>query len=691
MKFLSLAVGLLLANLAIGQDSLKTVQLEEVAITAARANEKTPIPVVTLSKKEIDRIDIGQNPMIALERLTPSVISYSDAGSGLGNYNQIRLRGMDQSRINITMNGVPLNDMIDQGTYFSNFTDFSSSMQSVQVQRGAGITSNGAASYAGSINYESVNLGQENPSGGISVSGGSFGTLRINGEGATGKMDNDFSAYARVSRTVSDGYKDHSGSNSQSMFFSGGKFFENSILKFTALAGKTQNDQSYLPVLLSDIQTNPKTNYFDRDDTDDFEQEIIQVQYISFLSDNLSLNTSTYYNGSRGFFPFTFGDQFIYTVIGDHYGAFSNLSYKKDRLSIDGGVHAYISKRKNEESIAPNTSVPYYEDATDKKELSLFTKLEYSFSDKLTGFLDIQLRTLNTTYTSDSLAVYAGNPEAERGETFFNPKMGVNYQVSKASSVYASFGRTGREPTRADLLVDPNNFSFIYSGNYLSFVNEDLIKSEYVNDLEIGYRYSSTILQFNLNGFYMSFENEIAAIGGLADNSYFPIRKNVESSIRSGIELDLNYKLAENVSFGLMSTYMKTNIESFNDGGETFTDVAHAFTPEIQIAPYVLWTPIEPITIGLDGRYISEAFMELSNNPALTLPSYFVANAHVKWNATKNIELGLWVNNLFDELYFTDGAPVGIDTDGDFVNEDVQPGYRVQPPRNLFGSLKVRF
>jgi len=687
MRFLSLAVLLLLWNLSFGQDSLKTVQLEEVAITAQRAKETDPVSQTTLTKKEMEQYDLGQNPVVTFEKLTPSMISYSDAGSGFGNYNQIRLRGMDQSRISMTLNGVPLNDMIDQATFFSNFTDFASSMQSVQIRRGVGITSNGTASYAGSMSFESVNLGRPDPFGGFSVTAGSFNSLRINAEGGTGRTENDLSIYAKVSRTVSDGYKRHSGSNAHSLFFSGAKFFENSVLKFTGLAGKTQNDQSYLPVLLSDIEDDPRTNYFDRDDTDDFEQEVFQLQYITFLNDKLSWNTSAYYNGSRGFFPFTLGDQFIYTVVNDHYGVFSNLTYQNEGLTINGGLHGYIMNRVNEEAIAPNVSDPYYDDTTDKNEISAFAKVEYLLTNKLTGTLDLQVRSLTSTYTSDSLEFYSGNAESERGDFFFNPRIGLSYQLNETSNAYASFGRTGREPARSDLLVDPSSFSFINAANYTAFTDEEVYKSEYVNDLEIGYRFTSDQLQLNVNGFYMSFENEIAAVGGLAGTSYFPVRQNVESSTRSGVELDLNYETLNNLSFRLISTYMQTNVEEFSDGGETFTDVEHAFAPDFQIMPSMEWSPINSLAIGLDARYVSEAYLELSNDPELTLPSYFVTNGNIRWNATENLELGLWVNNLFDELYFTDGAPVDLEFDG--VIEG--PGYRVQPPRNFFASLKVRF
>ncbi|MBC6425647.1 MAG: TonB-dependent receptor [Ekhidna sp.] len=687
MRILSLAALMLLWNLSFGQDSLKTVRLEEVAITVERADDTAPVSQVTISRQEIRTFDLGQNPMVTFEKLSPSIISYSDAGSGFGNYNQIRLRGMDQSRISMTLNGVPLNDMVDQATFFSNFTDFASSMQSVQIQRGAGISSHGTASYAGSMSFESINLGRQDSYGGFGITGGSFSSLRINAEGGTGRTANNYSIYARVSRTVSEGYKRHSGSNAHSLFFSNAKFFDNSVLKFTALAGKTQNDQAYLPVLLSDIQTDPRTNYFDTDDTDDFEQEVLQLQYITFLNENLNWNTSAYYNGSRGFFPFTFGDQLIFSVINDQFGMFSNLSYQGEGISIAGGIHGYVMNRKNEDSVAPNLSQPTYEDETDKNEISTFAKVSYHFTDKLTGTVDLQVRSVVSTYTSDSLLLYAGDAEAERSDFFLNPKIGLSYQLNESSNVYASFGRTGREPARADLLVDPGSFSFINAANYTAFTDEGVFKSEYVNDFEFGYQFANEIFQVTINGFYMSFEDEIAAVGGLAGTSYFPVRQNVESSTRSGIELDLNYNAPDNLFFSLVSTYMQTNVDEFTDGSETFTNVNHAFAPDFQLMPSVEWLPLKSLKIGLDARYVSESYLELSNDPLLILPSYFVANGNIRWNISENIELGFWFNNIFNELYFTDGAPVDAEFDG--VVEG--PGYRIQPPRNFLASLKVRF
>jgi iron complex outermembrane receptor protein len=669
------------------QDTLRTIELEEIAITPQRASMQDPVPQITLDRKDLQTADLGQNPVLLLERASPSIISFSDAGTRFGNYNQIRMRGMDQSRINFTLNGVPLNDMVDQGTFFSNFTDFTSSMQSVQVQRGVGISPHGTASYAGAISFQSVNLGRTDPFGALNLSAGSFGSFRLNAEGATGRLANDFSAYARVSRTVSEGYRDHSGTNAHSLFFSGAKFFENSVLKITALAGKTQNDQAYLPVLLDDLKANPRTNYFDRDDTDNFEQEIIQLQYIRYFNDRLSLSSSAYYNGSRGFFPFTFGDQFLYTVENDHLGFFSNIQYEGKRMKVTAGIHTYHMNRKNEEAIAPNISQPYYQDETEKQEFSGFGKLEYTITSRLTVSADLQLRALRSTYTSDSLAFYTGNASASRDDFFVNPKIGLNYQVNARSSVFASFGRVGREPTRADLLVDPNNFSFIYSGNFEAFTNEDRIESEFVNDLELGYRYQHSGLQLNINAFYMQFENEIAVVGGLAGNSYFPVRRNVPSSVRTGLEMDMNYQVNPQWTLSLLGTYMRTRVDEFQDGGETFEDVEHAFAPEWQFMPALTWMPLKALSMGLEGRYVSESFMELSNDEGLTLPSFFVANAQISWMMTKETTLSLRVNNLLDEEYYTDGTPLDADFDGAVDG----PAYRIQPPRNIMASLRVQF
>lgn len=670
------------------QDTLKTVQLEDVFIIGVRAGEKAPVSQNTFDRASIEAVDLGQDASLTLEKLSPSILSFSDAGSGAGNYNQFRLRGIDQTRINITLNGVPLNDMIDQGVFFSNFVDFTSSMESIQVQRGVGLSSNGTASYGGSVSYESANLDTEMPSAGIEFSAGSFRTLRLNAEAATGKSENGFSTYARVSRITSEGYKYHSGSNAQSLFFSTGKFFDNSVLKLTAFSGKTQNDQAYLPVLLSDIESDPRTNYFSKNDTDDFEQEFIQLQYAQTINEELTWNSSAYYGGARGFFPFFdsfFNAQTLYVLSNNHYGLMSQLNWYKEGFQLSGGLHAYAFDRENETAIAPQISNPYYNDRTDKDEFSAFARIEYDISD-LTLFADVQFRNVSMTFNADTLLQLSGIHEYTRSESFFNPRIGATYSLSKSNNVYASFGRTGREPTRTDLLQGDFN-SAISAFNYTAFINDNTVKSEFVNDFEVGFRHASEKLKVNINGFFMSFENEISLVGGLAQNSYVALRQNVKNSKRSGLEFDAKFDASDNLSLGLQATFMNTQVDSFDTDVEILTNVEHVFAPDLLLSQSLSWKPLKQLRINFDTQYVGESFMELGNDPNFVIPSFFVANASMKWSISSTVDFGLYINNLFDEVYFTDGAPVDFDFDG----SPEGPGFRIQPPRNYFLTLSMKF
>lgn len=686
MRYYFFIASICLIVSAFAQDSLRTVKLEEISVKAVRASETDPVAQKTINREKIRQVDLGQNPSVLIEQLSPSILSYSDAGSGFGNYNQFRLRGIDQTRINVTLNGVPLNDMVDQGVFFSNFADFSSSMESMQVQRGVGLTSNGTASYGGSVSFESIQLTGV-PFGQVSATAGSFGSLKLNAEAATGRLKNDFAAYVRASRIRSDGYKRHSGSDAHSFFFSGAKFFENSLLKITAFSGKTQNEQAYLPVLLEDIKEDPRTNYFSRNDTDDFEQEMIQMQYSTSFADNVSWNVTGYYNGARGFFPFYdsfFDSQTLYALENNHYGGLSNVEVVGDNYSLSGGVHAYTFGRINETATAPQIANPYYEDETTKNELSGFVKANYDVGN-FTFSADAQLRNVNMIFSADTLQAMTGDAEASRKETFFNPKVGVTYRISALSSVYASFGRTGREPTRTDLLQGDFN-SAISTNNVQAFTNDDVVKSEYVNDIEAGYRYFSEAFKVHVNAFYMQFENEISLVGGLVGNTYIAQRQNVENSHRAGVELDVEWTINDMLTAGLQSTYLHTNVESFDTGNGVVEDVEHIFSPDWLISPSLTWSPGN-FTLGIDGRYVSESFMELGNDPDFVVPSYFVSNMHVQWQASDEIRLGLRVNNVFDEQYFNDGAPVDMDFDG----TPEGPGFRIQPPRHYFVTADFRF
>lgn len=694
MKIKSIAMSaILLSSISMGygqeveSDSIKTKNLEELIVLGIRAKPVDPVTQTTIFLNEIESSYVGQDASVIIENLTPSVISFSDAGAPVGNYNQFRMRGIDQTRINVTLNGTPLNDMVDQGVFFSNFSDFMNSVESVQVQRGVGSSTNGTASYAGSVNFESARLNGEEPEFGLQLSAGSYDTYRLSGELNTGKLSNNLAFYSRFTRTMSNGYKDHSGSDSYSFFFSGAYIGDKEVFKITGFSGKTQNDQSYLPVLLSDIQNNPKTNYNSANDTDDFEQELIQAQYSRILNNNLTFNSTAYYGGSRGVFPFGLDatTQLLFGLESDHYGIFTDLNYESSGLNVTGGLHGYLFRRKNFNSTSPNTSQPDYEDKTNKDELSFFTKASYDFGAwRILG--DIQLRYVNLKFESPGLQTHANVPSASRNWLFVNPKIGVNFSVNKQSSLYASFGITEREPTRTDILQGDG--SAINGFNYNSALDENVVKPERVNDLELGYKYLGNEFSVSVNYFLMNFKNEISLVGALAANSYVALRQNVANSRRTGFELESNWTPTDKLELGLMLSYLSTNVSEFtNANSDILKDVNHIFAPKWIINPSLKYNVSKKLGFSLFGKYVGESFMELSNSRDFLLEDYFVLNSQIDIIFSKTAQFSLMVNNLFDELYFTDGAPVDLDFDGNVEG----PGFRVQPPRHFYGVLKLKF
>ncbi|MFT4566413.1 MAG: iron complex outermembrane receptor protein [Saprospiraceae bacterium] len=656
------------------ESSFDSVGIENITIVSTRANITDPLSIQNISKATIDNISFGQDPAVLLGQLSPSIVTYSDAGTDIGNYAQFRMRGISQNRINISLNGVPLNDMLDQGVYFSNFSDFGNSIESIQIQRGVGASNVGVSSYGGAVNFQSSNIFHADPRAELQLTTGSFGTIRAAGEVSTGLLSNNTALYSRFSKTKTDGYKDHSASDAYSMFFSGGHIFKNQLLKFTAFAGKTQNDQSYLPVLLSDLETNPKTNYNHPNDTDDFEQEMIQLQYSNQHSSAVSTSYTAYYSGARGVFPFGIDNstQYMYFLSNSRYGLLANMNYNYNNWDIKSGIHAYTMDRINVDYVSPDISNPSLRELTDKNELSAFIKTGYGLG-KIKLYADLAIRNVNVDFSPDP--VLLTGISHDRDWTFFNWILGTNLSINERNSFYISYGRTGREPTRSDML----------NGSEEDIKN-NLVTEEFVNDFELGWRYTNNIFSLNANLFHMNFQNEISKIGALQERSYMEVTQNVDESSRSGIELQAMYKASSNTTINLNATYMNTNVTTYQNGDNTFTDVEQIFAPKWLISPSVTQNLSKSLKARVSGRYASQSFMELSNDPTFTFPSYFILDAQLDYSLSDNIQLSASINNITDQLYFTDGAPVDLDFDGNVEG----PGYRIQPVRNFYFMLKIR-
>ena len=678
-----------------GQESLLikmsyAQDLEEIIIRSIRAGEYAPISQATVGRKEIDRIHVGQDALFMLESTTPSMISYSESGTSFSNYGQFRLRGIDQSRVNITLNGAPLNDMIDQGVFFSNFTDFSNSIQSVQVQRGVGTSTNGTASFAGSINFESVNLSDAESSAEIELVGGSFNTYRGSAAAKTGLMDSKTAFYTRFSSFTSDGYRYNSGTDSYSFYGSGGYFGKKDLVKFTTFVGRTENGLAYSPVAISAIKNDPRTNYLNENDIDNFGQWFFQLQHTHLFSGNTSLVSSAYYGGSGGDFPFGFFDengtlvQINYPLTNDHVGIMSTINSESHDagFNVSAGIHAYAFIRTNLESIIPDDKNPYYKEHSRKDEISLFGKADYLVG-KARIFVDLQIRALKLDIDPDK-TLLPNEGVITKNWTFVNPRVGINYELSKTKQLYVSFGHTGREPTKVDIFggfnLNPSN---------LESVKSDDVKPEHVNDFELGVNFKYPSFYGQLNLFYMMFKDEIAPIGTYVPEGFLQLRKNMTSSFRRGLELDFTWELLSKLNFSGNFTYMNSEIEEYNpeDDPNVYNNVTPALSPEFITKGTLAYQTLSWLNFSVSGRYVSDSYQEPTNNELFKMPSFFVADLRAGIVFGNGHSFDLFFNNIFNKQYFTYGAPLDMDLNGSFD----EPGYLVQPPRNFYCRLVFKF
>lgn len=663
-----------------------TISMEQLIIEAVRAESTDPVTQSTISRAEIQAEYNGEQPIFYLERLTPAIVSYSESGTKLVNGGFMRLRGISQERINFTLNGVPLNDMIDHGVFFSNFTDISGSFESVQVQRGVGTSSNGVVSYAGSVNFESVNLEKLKRGASIETGVGSFNTSRLSASVSSGMVDERWSFYGNFSKIQSDGYRDNTSTDAYSFFFSGGYFGKKDLIKINAFDARSKNGLGYAAVAEADLERDQTINYLNENDKDDFGQRLLQIQHTRLFSDSFSTTSSLYYGGASGDYFFTYFDgtsleQINYPLRNDHYGGMINGKLNTGSLEFNSGVHVYQFDRTNEESITPDFANPYYLETSTKREFSWFGRTDWR-TDQFLLTADIQFRTISLSIQPDyDFIGIAPEGDIEKHWNFINPKIGITYWLNNHLSSYASVGRTGREPTKIDLFGGFN----LSSANY-DEARSDNFNPEYVTDIEAGFKANYQKLAVAVNVFYMDFKDEIAPIGNVLAFGVQE-RRNIENSYRAGLEIEWVFLPIQEVSYSGNATFMKAEIESFTDGdGNTFENVTPILTPEVIINQQINYIIGNGFEIGISGRYVGESYLALSNLEEDIVPSSFVIDGNVGFSY-RIAELKLQINNLLDETYYSSGALV--DTDFDGTNDD--QGYFVNAGRNFFLSLKLNF
>lgn len=635
-------------------------KIEEVYVyDGYHAQAGSPVSYTELDEDFLSDQIFGQEPSFVLAK-SPGITMHTDSGSGNG-YSYFRLRGIDQTRINMTLNGVPLNEPEDQGVYFSNYPDFLSSVGNVQIQRGAGLSQNGSASYAGSIQFRVKELSE--PSyGKVDLNYGSFGSRRLGAEYNSNNSD-VINWFVRGSSVQSDGYKHRSENKSESIFASATITPENSEWKLTLFSGQQKNQLAWLGVSEIDLEENPKSNANSEED-DEFSQTLLVLNQKQDFA-HFVLNSGVYYNTLEGnydfdlnnFLGFPSTDEMLnYALDSNFKGFFSNINYTNNGLTLTAGFHTNDYSRTHKGS--ERSIGALYENEGFKDSTSIFLKSYYSF-----GALSVMADLQNRKTSFD----YKGNTEFDKLQwNFFNPKLGINYQISDAVEAYYSIGKVGREPTRTDIFGGNDNLEVDENGNPLIFITD----AESVVDQELGLRVELPRLSLRTNVYYMDFDNQIVLNGQFGPNG-LALNEGVDSSTQVGAELSLSYILDEHFSLNSTVSLSKNKIE---DNGEAFEPLLSPDIIAIQGVTYVFGE----FSLDLDLQYQSASYLDFANTQRLD--SHYTFSLRTAYNYGIS-EFSLHVNNLSNKKSYGSG----------YVDFDGTAKYFINAPRNITAQVSLRF
>lgn len=668
---------------------------DDIVVSAVRADERTPITKRDIRREEIEKTYYGQD-VPALLSQTPSITTYADSGLGGSGYSYFTLRGISQTRINMTLDGAPLNDPAENALYFANFTDFASSVESIQIQRGVGTSTVGSPSYGGSINFASLSH-RSRPELSAVLSGGSFGTHRASVAYHSGDVGGGLSLYGRASFNESDGFRDRSGIRQHTFFLSGERRDESSMVRLTAFSGREKSQLAFLAVeedvLKEDLRFNPLSS----EERDSFAQDFVQLQYIRALTPRSSVTGSVYYNGQPGWFaiwddPAARTRLLRYSIDGYFYGSMVNYSYRSDRLDLTAGIHA---NRLSRDHFLHIDGTRQYTNHARKEELNAFTKAGFD-AGSWHLYADGQLRRAEFGYRGDVRV----EPVSW---TFFNPRVGARYQRNPRWSAYASAGAASREPARSDLLSGQDNAT----------VAHDLraVRPERVLDVEAGLDVQAGRLEAAVNLYSMNFRNEIAATGELSEIG-LPLRRNVGRSFRRGVEIDLRYQLSPRWTLIQASNFSRNRIREWTqyldvyDSEGAFVDstarvyrnVAPLLTPQVVINQRIEHVRAGGTLFAVSGRYVSRSFLDNTNREKLVTPSFFnmdlsaslpLSRIRPAGSPALRIQLNNVLNN--DRIYPSGYSYVYLERDERSVEKERGiPYFYPSATRNLVVSLEFR-
>lgn len=689
--------------------------LEPVEVTAVRAGEKAPFTKTNLSKKEIEKINIGQDMPFMLNQ-TPSVIINSDAGNGVG-YTGIRIRGTDGTRINVTLNGIPYNDAESQGTFFVDLPDFTSSVNTIQVQRGVGTSSNGAGAFGATINVSTNEVNRDQYAE-FNNSYGSFNTWKNTIKAGTGLIDDHFTADVRLSNITSDGYIDRASSNLKSFYFSTAYVNKKTSLRLNVFSGKEKTYQAWNGVPESKLKTDRTYNELGTDkpgspydnQTDNYIQSHYQLFFNQQLGKDLTFNTAVFLTRGKGYYEEYKGAQnyadynlpypvhgtdttFTTDLVRDlwldnyYYGDVFSLHYKTNtsQFILGGGWTRYDGAHYGNIIWAQNGGTPepnfkWYDLDAKKSDANIYFKQQTQIANYWSLFYDVQFR--HVKYNLDG---FQNNPSLiiHTDYNFFNPKLGVSYNRD-GWNAYLSYSRAAKEPNRDDFEA--------------SLAQQP--RAEKLNDIELGAGKKAKNYSWNAVFYYMHYKDQLVLTGKINDVGAYT-RTNIPKSYRTGIELDGSVsitkwlKAAGNLAFSRNKVIdFVEYVDDYDAGNQKSYDHRSAdiaLSPGIIGGATVSFVPVKNVEIGLLSKYVSKQYLDNTKNENRKLNPYYTQDARFVYSLQKGllkeVNFILQINNIFNKKYEPSGYTYSYIYGGSLTTENY---YYPMAGTNVMAAINVR-
>ena len=688
--------------------------LEPVEVKAIRAGENSPFTKTNLTKKQIEKLNLGQDLPFILNQ-TPSVVVNSDAGNGVG-YTGIRIRGSDASRINVTLNGVPFNDAESQGNFFVDLPDFSSSVGSIQVQRGVGTSSNGAGAFGASINI-STNEVNAKPYVELNNSYGSFNTWKNTIKVGSGLVSDHFTTDFRLSQIKSDGYIDRASSDLKSFYFSTAYLGKKNSIRFNMFSGKEKTYQAWYGVSEADLKTNRTINYAGMErpgepydnETDNYKQDHYQLFYNQQLTSRLKFSTGLFYIKGKGYYE-QYKENQTYSDYGlpgpiygtdtitntdlvrqlwldnDFYGNIFSLQYRDNisQFTLGGGWNRYEGNHYGNVVWAEKgLALPgrWYDLDADKNDLSIYFKEQTKIGSVVSIFYDLQYRRVKY-----DIYGFRYNPglTINNKYNFFNPKLGLSFQKNNWSG-YLSYSKGQKEPNRDDFEAGADQQP----------------KPEKLNDFELGIEKRNNKYNIGITGYYMHYKDQLVLTGKINDVGAYT-RTNIPKSYRAGVELvagsEITSWLNATVNFSVTKNKVTDFTEYIDDYDTGIQQTIQYSSTDISFSPNMVggatfnFIPIKNAELSLISKYVGKQYLDNTQNESRKLNAYYTQDARLiytiskKW--LKELNIILQANNILDKKYEPNGYTFSYYYGGALTTENY---YFPMAGRNFMVGVNLKF